>query len=119
MEEKNEEYELEGYMQESVSGVIFLVIGMGIAVLILIFIGVLSGQTYQIVESKIDAISNVNIKNAVKNSIESGFESLETTGDYLPIVTIALIMFMLLSIIVGLIMPRAFGGGGAYGGSVL
>lgn len=113
------EYEEQGYIQESVGAVIFLIVGAGISVLVLTFVGVLAGQTYELVQDDIDAISDQNIQDSIENSIESGFEALETTGNYLPIIVIALVMFMLLGIIVGVLMPRGFGTGGGMGGGML
>lgn len=114
-----ENYELEGQIQQSVGAVIFLIVGAGVAVLVLTFVGVLSGQTYELVQDDIDAITDQNIEDSIENAIESGFEALETTGDYLPIIVIALVMFMLLGIIVGVLMPRGMMGGGYGGAGVL
>ena len=113
------EYESEGYVTENIGAMVFLIVGVGIATLVLIFVGVLGGQVYQQVESDIDAITNTTIKNHVKNSIIAGFEALETTGNYLPIIVLAVIIFIVLSIVMGLGAFGGMGGGGAnYGGAL-
>lgn len=111
------EYEAEGYVTENVGAIVFLIVGVGIATLVLIFVGVLGGQVYQQVEADIDAITNTTIKNYIKDSIISGFKALDTTGSYLPIVVLAVIIFVVLSIVMGL---GAFGGYGGqrYGGAL-
>jgi hypothetical protein len=50
--------------RDSVATIILLIIGIGVASLVLIFVGVLGGQTYNTVESDIDAIySSADIVN--------------------------------------------------------
>jgi hypothetical protein len=110
-------YESEGYVTENIGAIVFMIVGVGIATLVLIFVGVLGGQVYQQVEADIDAISNSTIQGYVKNAIISGFRALNTTGSYLPIVVLAVIIFVVLSIVMGL---GAFGGmgGNRYGGAL-
>lgn len=112
-EQKTEEalfYE-EGQINAAVGGVVMLIVGVGVATLVLIFVGSLGGQTYQLVESDIDAITNTTIKESIKNSIVSGFEGLEQTGKFLPIVVLAVIIAIVLSLVL------TFGMGGMYGGA--
>jgi len=174
METKN--YSEKGQVNESVSGIVTLIIGVGVAVLILIFIGVLGGQTYNLTEADLDEIANNEIaaesftplnntkillahksiqegtlklenstsiqialsnftidyengaltlkttsriglnnsvmtanytwgaqevRNSAKNSIISGFEALETTGSYLPIIVLAVIIALVLAMVIG------------------
>ena len=47
-----------GQVNEAVNSIITLIVGVGVAVLVLIFVGVLGGQTSQLVESDIEAIGN-------------------------------------------------------------
>jgi hypothetical protein len=109
-------YESDGYVSENVGAIIFLIVGVGIATLVLIFVGVLGGQVFQQTEGDLDAISNSTIKNYVKNAILKGFQALNTTGSYLPIVVLAVIIFVVLSIVMGL---GAFGSPGrSYGGAL-
>jgi len=86
-------------------------LGVGVAVLILIFVGTLGGQTYNLVEDDITAITNVTVRNAVGQSIVSGFEALEQTGSYLPIIVLAIVIAVVLALVIG------FGGIGRTGGS--
>ena len=109
-------FEEKGQIEQSVGAIITLVVGVGVAVLVLIFIGVLGGQTYNLVEDKIDAIGNTTIRTSIKNSIVSGFSALEQTGDFLPIIVLAVVIFLVLSLVLGF---TAFGGGTAGGGTAL
>lgn len=45
----------------TVSNVIAMIVGVGVAILVLIFVGSLGGQSYQMQESNIEAIANNNI----------------------------------------------------------
>lgn len=103
-------YEMEGQVTGNVGAIITLVIGVGVATLVLIFVGTLGGQTYNLVEDDITAISDGNIKASVQNSIKSSFEALETTGNYMPIIVLAVIIFIVLALVTGL--GRTTQGGG-------
>lgn len=105
---ENKDYMEEGQAGMAVGNVITLIVGVGVAVLVLIFVGALGGQTYNLVEPDIDAITNTTIKNAVKDSIVSGFSALKQTGDYLPIIVLAVVIFLVLALVLGF---TAFGGG--------
>jgi len=113
LEKKTLLYRKEGQVAESVGAIVTLIIGVGVAVLILIFVGVLGGQTYNLTEGDLDAITNDTVRNSVKNSIISGFEALETTGSYLPIIVLAVIIAIVLALVIGF---TAFGGSGGVGG---
>ncbi len=105
-------YELEGQAGVAIGDIITLIVGIGVSVLILIFIGVLGGQTYNLVEEDLDAITNSTIRNSVKNGIISSFSALETTGDFLPIIVLAVIIAIVLSLVLGFTQL----GGGSLGG---
>ena len=179
-------YESEGFAEPNITIIVGLIIGVGVATLVLIFIGVLGGSVYSQTEADIDALSgtvtneSIGTSNAtgylsetmaetpvvassavvrcggttltsgnytatsygslvvdssatycnatavyadynygdaviearVKASITSGFEALETSGNYLPIVVLAVIIFVVL----GLVTSLQFAGGGNMGG---
>ena len=115
-------YTKKGYVQESVAAIIFLIVGVGICALVLIFVGVLGGQTYQQSQSQLLAINSSNpaIYGNVTQAIKQSFVALNTTGSYLPIIVLAVIIFIVLGLIMTLTpsMGRGYGYGG-YGGSVL
>lgn len=102
-------YKKKGQAFGAVGAVITLITGIGVSVLVLIFVGTLGGQTYELVEADIDAITNPNVSDAVKDSIVSGFDALETTGSYLPIIVLAVVISLVLALVLGF---TAFGGGG-------
>ena len=173
----------------AVGNIITLIVGVGVSVLVLIFVGALGGQTYNLVEDDIDALgsttvsgdtftllngtaarlnhgqihtdslsiynatglgviglanftinypegtvsmadagrvaNNTNLganytyglasaRNDVRNSIVSGFNALETTGNYTPLIVLAVVIALVLSLVLGFTafgQPR--GGGGA------
>lgn len=117
MEPEFKPYEKKGQIQGAMGAVITLIIGVGVAVLVLIFVGVLGGQTYQLTEEKIDSITNVTVRDSVKNSIQSAFEALETTGDYLPIIVLAVIIALVMFLVLG--FTTLAGGAGGQRGSAL
>ena len=108
------EYEVEGQMiQNTMGGVVALIASIAVAVLLLIFTGVLSGQAYQQSEADLDAITNTTIKTSVKNAIISGFEAQEKTGDYLPLIVLAMVIGLVLTVVLSLVfIPNMTGGRG-------
>ena len=117
LEQKEVIYEGEGAVQQSVGAIVTLIVGVGVAALVLIFVGTLGGKTYSMVEEDIDALSNESIKNYTKDGIVSAFEALEQTGGYLPIIVLAVIIFLVLGLILGMTGGLTYGGG--YGGGAL
>lgn len=117
MEKKEETmlYEVEGQSAGAVGAIITLIVGVGVAVLVLIFVGVLGGQTFELSEAKIDAITNTTVKDSVKVSIISGFDALEQTGSYLPIIVLAVVIAIVLALVLGF---TAFGQMGRGGGAL-
>lgn len=92
-------YEKKGQVGGAVGSIITLIVGVGVGVLVLIFVGALGGQTYQLVEADIDSITNTTIKNSVGNAIVSGFGALEQTGAYMPIIVLAVVIALVLSLV--------------------
>ena len=107
-------YRKKGMISGSMNALIGLVIGVGVAVLMIIFIGTLGGQTYNLVEPKILNISDSTIQTSVKNSIKSGFSALEQVGSYMPILVLAYIIALVLVLVLGF----ASLGGGSSGGAL-
>ena len=105
-------YKKKGQIGGAVGAVIMLITGVGVATLVLIFVGVLGGQTYNLVEAKIDNISDATIKASVKTGITSGFQALEQTGSYLPIIVLAIVITLVLFLVLGMTnnMGRQAGG---------
>jgi hypothetical protein len=94
----------------AVGSIITLIVGVGVATLVLVFVGSLGGQTYNLVEPDIDAITNTTIRTSVKNSVVSSFGALETTGNYLPIIVLAVVIAVVLSLVLSF---TQVGGGGS------
>jgi hypothetical protein len=112
-------YEKEGYVQDNIAAIIILIVGVGVSALVLIFVSVLSGQTYSLTESDIESIGNETIRNYTKEGIVSSFQALKSTGQYLPIVVLAVIITIILGLIIGLTGGMGFGGNGSYYGGAL
>lgn len=102
----------------AVTSVILLIVGFAVAGLLFTFTQVLGGQTYQLVEDDIEAIDNVTIRNSIKGGIASNFEAQEQIGNYMPIIALAIIITIIISLIIGGIASKfmAPGGMGGYGG---
>jgi len=109
-------YKKEGQAQGAVGAIITLIVGVGVSVLVLIFVGALGGQTYNLVEDDINAINDSEIQANVENSIKSGFEALEQTGDYIPIIVLAVVISLVLFLVLGMM---SFGGMNGGRGSAL
>jgi hypothetical protein len=107
MEWKN--FKKKGEMRGAVGAIIALVVGIGVAAMVLIFVGVLSGQTFQMSQAQITAITNTTIQSKVRASIVGGFDALQQTSQYLPLVVLAVVIFLVLSLVLGF---TNVGGGG-------
>jgi len=108
-------FKKKGQAAGAVGAIITLIVGVGVSVLVLIFVGSLGGQTYELVEDDLDDITNLTIKNSIKNSIISGFAALEQTGDFLPIIVLAVVISLVLALVLSF---TALGGQGR-GGTAL
>jgi hypothetical protein len=112
------EYKKSGQIQDSVQAIITLVIGVGVGTLVLIFVSVLGGQTYSQTATQLLALNATDTQayGNVTAAIRSGFSALNTVGGYMPIIVLAVIIFVVLSLVTALNRP-AMGMGGY--GSVL
>jgi hypothetical protein len=109
-------YKSEGQMAGgAVGAIIQLVVGVGVATLVLIFVGTLGGQTYNLTEDKINNISDETIKANIQNSIKASFASLEDVADYLPIIILAVVISLVMFLVLGF---TAFGGMGGRGSAL-
>lgn len=99
----------------AVGAIITLIVGVSVATLVMIFSGALGGQTYNLVEADIDNISDATIKAHVKSGITSAFNAQEQTGNYLPLIVLAVVIFLVLSLVIGFTAL----GGNRMGGSAL
>ena len=108
-----DKYKKEGFAAGAVQAIVSLIVGVGIAVLLLIFVGALGGQTYNLVESDLDEINDTAINASVRNGITSGFEALEQTGDYLPIIVLAVVITLVMALVLSLGGMGGFRGGSA------
>lgn len=88
-----------------------LIITVGVSILLLMFIGILGGQAYQLVEIEINSINNIAIKNTIIESIVNAFSALKTVGQYMPLIVLGLVIFVVLSLIVFFVNPSPPQGG--------
>ena len=105
------EFEKKGQVGNQVGMIIQLIVGVGVAALVLIFVGTMGGQTYNLVEADIDAISDENIQASIKSGITSGFEALETSGDYLPLIVLAVVISIVLALVLNMGRTSQYYGG--------
>lgn len=171
MEKQKQEYEKSGQMNGSVGTIVMLVTGVGVAVLVMIFVGALGGQTYNLVEDDINELTatvtnesvtvlnstavslanddvvtgslsvlnnsntvalskftvdysagtvtlldnnfnntaldisythgEVEAQRAIQNGIISGFNALEDTGGYVPLIVLAIVIVVILGLVLG------------------
>jgi len=110
-------YHKKGQVQESVGAIVSLIIGVGVATLVMIFVSVLGGQTYAQTATQLLTLNTTDAAayNNVTAAIRSGFTAINTTGGYLPIIVLSVIIFIVLSLVTNLNRPAM----GYAGGSVL
>jgi len=109
-----ENFKVKGQMSGGAMGAaLALVVTVGIAVVIHTFIGTLSGQTYELVEADIDAIGNTTIKGYVKQGIASGFNAYAKTGQYLPLIVLAVVIGVVITVVLGIAPMGGYAGGSA------
>ena len=104
-------YHKKGQALGAVSAIITLVIGVTVATLVMILGGALGGQTYNLVEPDIDNISDAAIKASIKSGITSAFEAQAQTGDYMPLIVLGVVIFIILSLVLGFLAFGGFSGG--------
>jgi len=117
--ENKEMYMKKGQVANAAIGsIISLVVGVGIVTIVIIFIGVLGGQTYTLAQPNLNNITSQPVGTAINNSILSGFTTLQTTSSYVPLIVLAVIIFIVLTLVLGF-TSFSGGGGGMGGGSAL
>ena len=108
-------YQEKGAVTDITSLLVGLALGIGIFVMVNIFMSTLSGQTYNLVEDNINNISDATIKGYIKDGIKGSFEGSKTLGEYTPLIVLSVVIFLVL-ILVTQFTGSATGGAG---GSVL
>lgn len=107
--EQTQKYTKKGQVANSAIGsIIALVVGVGIVVVVVIFISVLSGTTYTLTESSFSNFTNstmgLSVSTSLNASVLSGFTTFQTTSSYIPLVVLAVIIFIVLSLVLGFTM---------------
>lgn len=111
--EKSEDitnYESEGTVANSM---VSLILAVGISIVIYIFVGVLAGNTYSLSASQISEISNATIKGYLYTGIGNGFSAYSTTGSYLPLIVLAVVISLVLTAVLGIGNMSGVGNAGA------
>jgi hypothetical protein len=88
-----------------------LVLGVGVALLLMIFVSALGGQVYQTVEADIASITNTTIQGHIYGAITESFSALEKTGSYMPLLVLATVIGVVLFVVLG--FTRYSQGGGS------
>lgn len=103
-----------GQFNGAVGAIVMLVTGVGVASLVMIFVSSLGGQTYNLVEPDILAISNTNISNAIIDSVTNMFKAQSQTASYMPLIVLAVIIAIVLSLVLGMgVLGNGHNGGSA------
>jgi hypothetical protein len=110
-----DEYKSEGFAQAAVGATITLIVGVGIATLVLIFVGTLGGQTYNLAEPQINNISDATIQQYVKDGVTNSFKAQAQTAQYMPLIVLAVVITLVLA----LVLSMGMGVGGAGRGGAL
>lgn len=114
-QEMEQLYEESGQVVNITQLLVGIAIGLGVFVIINIFMGTLGGRTYQLVESDINSITNTTIKGYINDGIAGSFQGTKTLGEYTPLIVLSIVIFLVL------VLVTQFTGaaGGGAGGSVL
>lgn len=101
----------------AIGSVVALVVAVGVITVVIIFIGVLGGQTFQLSQSTYGNFTNTTTGNAVGAALNgtavSGFQALEQTASYVPLVVVAVVIFVVLTLVLGFTMMSTKNGGSA------
>ena len=100
-----------GFINQTVGGVVTLIVGTAVATLTLIFTGVLGGQTYNLAETDINNISDTTIKGYVTDSIKSSFKAQAQVGNYLPLIVLAVVITLIMALILSMTALGGMAGG--------
>jgi len=87
--------------------VLTLIVVVGIAALVLVFVATLGGRRINKKKNDINSITDGNVKANVQNAATSGFEAMSTVGDYLPLIVLAVVISIVLALIMNLGSPGA------------
>jgi hypothetical protein len=98
-----------------VSVLLYVIIGIGIAVFVYMLLAVLGGRFYAAAEPTIQAINNTQIKDMVTSSVVSSFSALTQFGEQLPLISLVVVAVIIIMLLVG-VLPRLTATGYYYGG---
>ena len=101
-----------GFINQTVGGVVTLIVGTAVATLALIFTGVLGGQTYNLAQADISAINDSTIKGYVEDSVKSAFKAQSQVGNYLPLIVLAIVITLIMALILSMTALGNMAGGG-------
>ena len=101
--------------QTAMMSVIGLIVLIGVAIITMVFIGVMAGRTYETSETHITDITNQTIEDHVRNGIVETFQAYEDIGSFMPLIVLALVVILILSLIFGLLAFQQIGGAGGRG----
>jgi len=105
----------------AIGSIIALVVGVGIITVIIIFIGILGGSTLTVSQTTLGNFTNTTMGNAVGSAVNqsflNGFTTLQTTASYVPLIVLAVIIFIVLTLVLGF-TSFSGGNGGMAGGAL-
>lgn len=90
--------------------VVSLIIGVGVAITVLVFINVLGGAVYTQTQNDINnigyfagnasyGVEGSQIQSDVKTGIYNGFVSMKTVGQYMPLIVLSVVIAIVLGLI--------------------
>lgn len=111
-------YSKKGQMANAAIGaIVALVVGVGVVSILIVFVGVLGGQVYTVSTNTFGNFSNTTMGNAVGTAVNTsfvqGFTTLQTTTSYVPLIVLAVIIFIVLTLVLGFTQVNSNGGNGA------
>jgi len=98
-----------GFVADTMNAMQMMFVALGVIVLTVILVGVLGGKAYNTVQTDISAISEGAIQEDVNASIVNGFEGLNQSTTFLPLIVLAVVFGLILLIIGGGLYTRRRG----------
>jgi hypothetical protein len=88
-----------------ISALLYVIIGMGIAVFVYMTLAILGGKFYAAAEPTIQNINNTQIKDMITSSVTNSFSAYTQFGDQLPVISLVVVAVIIILLLVG-VLPR-------------
>lgn len=99
----------EGIVRDTIGAMIFLFVGIGVVILTVILVGIIGAKAHSTTQADVTAITELQIREDVNESIVESFGALADAAGFLPIIILALVFFLVLVLLMQGMGPVAGG----------